>query len=58
MLFRFPALPLAAHSYVCRLEDHQFKAHWMVQTQLVWALQRSARRYGDEKDAIQTGEKV
>ena len=30
----------------------------MVQVQLARALQRSARRYGDEKDAIQPGEKV
>ena len=40
------------------MEDHQFKAHRKVQVQLVRALQCSARRYEDEKDAIQPGEKV
>ena len=31
LLSHFPSAPLAAHSYVRRLEDHQFKAHRMVQ---------------------------
>ena len=53
-----PGAPLAAHSYVRRLEEHQFWAHRIVQTQLARAPQRSACRYGDEKDAIQPGEKV
>ena len=57
-LCRFPGAPLEAHCYVRWLEDHQFKARRLVQTQLTSALQRSARRYGDEKNAIQTGEKV
>ena len=58
LLSHSPGAPLAAHSYVRRLEEHQFKAHRMVQVQLAWALQRSTGRYGDEKDAVQTGEKV
>ena len=41
LLCRFPGAPLAIHSYVCRLEDHQFKAHLLVQVQLACALQRS-----------------
>ena len=53
-----PGAPLAAHSYVRRLEEHQFRAHREVQTQLARAIQRSARRYGDEKNAIQPGERV
>ena len=53
-----PCTPLAAHNYVRRLEEHQFKAHRMVQVQLARAIQRSARRYGDEKDAVQTGENL
>ena len=44
-----PGTPLAANNYVRRLEEHQFKAHRMVQVQLARAIQRSARRYGDEK---------
>ena len=40
---RLPGAPLTAHSYVRRLEDHQIKAHQMVQVQLAHALQRSAR---------------
>ena len=55
---RIPGAPLAAHTYVRRLEDHQFPAHRAVQIQLGQALQRTSRRYGDEKDAIQPGEKV
>ena len=55
---RVPGAPLAAHTYVRRLEDHQFRAHRAVQTQLGRALQRTSCRYGDEKDAIQPGEKV
>ena len=43
LLSHFPGAPLAAHSYVRWLEDHQFKAHRMVQVQLARALQRSAR---------------
>ena len=58
LLSRSPCAPLAAHSYVCCLEEHQFRAHRVVQTQLACAIQRSARRYGDKKDAIQSGEKV
>ena len=53
-----PGTPLAANNYVRRLEEHQFKAHRVVQVQLARALQRSARRYGDERDTVQTGEKV
>ena len=52
---RVPGAPLAAHTYVRRLEDHQFRAHRAVQTQLGRALQCTSRRYGDEKDAIQRG---
>ena len=58
LISRVPDAPLAAHTYVRRLEDHQFRAHRAVQTQLGRALQRTSRRYGDEKDAIQPGEKV
>ena len=50
--------PLATHTYVRRLEDHQFRAHHAVQVQPARALQRTSRRYGDEKDAIQPGERV
>ena len=53
-----PGAPLAAHSYVCRLEEHQFQAHRMVQVQLARALQQSAHRYGDKKNAIQPEERV
>ena len=58
VLCRFPDTPDAASDHVRRLEDHQLKAHRAVQEHLGRAIQRSARRYGDEKDAIQTGEKV
>ena len=58
LLSRTPGALLAAHSNVRRLENHQFKAHHTVQVQLGRALQRSARRYGDERDAIQPGKKV
>ena len=54
----FPGAPMAASSYVHRLEDHQFKVYHFVQTQLASAIQRSSRRYRNEKDAIQVGEKV
>ena len=53
-----PDTPLATHTYVRQLEDHQFRAHRAVQVQLTRAIQRTSRRYGDEKDAIQLGEKV
>ena len=49
---------MAASSYIRRSEDHQFKAHRLVQTQLARAIQLSSCRYGNEKDAIQVGEKV
>ena len=39
MLCYFPGAPLAAHSYVRRLEDHQFKAHHLIQVQLARSLQ-------------------
>ena len=58
VLCHFPGAPMAANNYVRRLEDHQFKAHHFVQTQLARAIQRSSRRYGNERDAIQVGEKV
>ena len=58
LVSRVPGAPLAAHTYVRRLEDHQFRAHRAVQIQLGRALQRTSLRYGDEKDAIQPGEKV
>ena len=54
----FPGAPMAASNYVRQLQDHQFKAHRFVQTQLARAIQRSSRRYGNERDAIQVGEKV
>ena len=54
---KVPGTPLASNTYV-RLEDHQFPAHRAVQVQLALALQHTSRRYGDEKDAIQPGEKV
>ena len=44
LLSCIPGAPLATHSYVRRLEDHQFKAHQMVQVQLARALEHSARR--------------
>ena len=43
LLSRFPGAALAAHSYVRRLEDNQFKAHRMVQVHLARAFQHSAR---------------
>ena len=55
---KVPGAPLAAHTYVGRLEDHQFRAHHAVQVQLPRTLQRTSLRYGDEKDAIQPGERV
>ena len=55
---KVPGAPLAAHTYVHRLKDHQFRAHRAVQVQLALALHHTSRRYGDEKDAIQPGEKV
>ena len=58
LVSKVPSTPLAAHTYVHQLEDHQFRAHRAVQVQLACALQRTSRRYGDEKDAIQPGEKV
>ena len=58
VLCRFPDTPDAANDHVRRLEAHQLKAHRIVQEQLGRAIHRSARRYGDEKDAIQPGEKV
>ena len=58
LLCHFPGAPMAAHNYVQRLEDHQFKAHRLVQTHLARAIQRTSRRYGNEQDAIRTGEKV
>ena len=56
VLCRFPGAPLAAHSYVQQLEDHQFKAHRLIQVQLARVIQHSARRYRHEKTAIQPGE--
>ena len=58
LVSKIPGAPLAAHTYVRRLEDHQIQAHRTVQVQLARALQRTSRRYGDEKDAIQPGERV
>ena len=58
VLCRFPGTPLAANSYVRQLEDHHFKAHWLVQVQLARSIQCSARGYRNERDAIQTGERV
>ena len=58
VLCRFPDTPDAANDHVRRLEAHQLKAHRVVQEHLGRAIHRSARRYGDEKDAIQPGEKV
>ena len=58
VLCRFPDVGPAADQYVRRLEDHQKKALRVVQENLGRALQRTARRYGDEKDAIQPGERV
>ena len=55
---KVPGTPLAANTYVRRREDHQFRAHHAVQVQLARVLQRTSRRYGNEKDAIQSGEKV
>ena len=39
----FPGAPMAASSYIRWLEDHQFKAHHLVQTQLARAIQHSSR---------------
>ena len=58
LVSKVPGPLLAANTYVRRLEDHQFRAHRAVQVQLAHALQRTSRRYGNEKDAIQPGEKV
>ena len=58
LVSKVPGAPLAAHTYVRRLEDHQFRAHRAVQIQLGRALQRTSWRYGDERDAIQPGERV
>ena len=58
LVSKTPGAPLAAHTYVRQLEDHQFRGHRAVQVQLPRALQCTSRRYGDEKDAIQPGEKV
>ena len=58
LVSKVPGAPLAAQTYIRRLKDHQFGAHQVVQVQLTCALQRTSRRYGDEKDAIQPGEKV
>ena len=58
LLSRAPDAPLSAHTYVRQLEDHQFRAHRAVQVQLARTIKRTSRRYGDEKDAIQPGEKV
>ena len=57
LVSRAPDAPLAAHTHVRQLEDHQFRAHRAVQVQLAQAIQCTSRRYGDEKDAIQPGEK-
>ena len=40
MLCHFPGSPLVAHSYIRQLEDHQFKAHRLIQVQLACSLQR------------------
>ena len=58
LVSKVPGAPLAAHTYVRPLEDHQFRAHRAVQIQLGRALQRTSRRYGDKRDAIQPGERV
>ena len=58
LVSKVPGTPLAANTYVRRLEDHQFRAHRAVQVQLALALQRTSRRYGNERDAIQPEEKV
>ena len=58
LVSKVPGTPLAANTYVRWLEDHQFRTHRAVQVQLASALQRTSRRYGDEKDAIQPGETV
>ena len=54
----FPGNPVAANEHVRWLEAHQLEAHRFVQEQLGQAILLTAQRYGDEKDAIQTGEKV
>ena len=50
--------PLAAHTYVRRLEDHRFCAHQAEQAQLARAIQCTGRRYDNERDAMQPGEKL
>ena len=58
LVSKTPVALLAAHTYIRQLEDHQFHAHRAVQAQLAQALKCTSRRCGDEKDAIQLGEKV
>ena len=58
LVSKVPGTRLAANTYVRRLEDHQFCAPRAVQVQLARVLQRTSRKYGDEKDVIQPGEKV
>ena len=58
LVSKVPGTPLAANTYVRRLEDHQFGAHRAVQVQLARALQCTSHRYENEKDAIRPGEKV
>ncbi len=49
LLSCFPGAPLATHSYVHRLEDHQFKAHQMVQVQLTCDIQLAPADMGTKK---------
>ena len=61
LLSRFPGAPLAAQSYVRWLEDHQFKAYWMVQVQLAHITVKFSVALDDmgmRKTPIQPGEKV
>ena len=58
LVSKTPGATLAAHTYIRQLEDHQFRGHCAVQVQLAGALQCTCRRCGDEKEAIQLGEKV
>ena len=58
ILCRFPSVPATAGQYVGRLEDHQLRAHRLVQEQLAQSLQGTAQSYGNEKDDIQLGEWV
>ena len=44
LVSKVPGTPLAAHTYVRRLEDHQFRAHRVVKVQLARALQPPVRR--------------